>query len=55
MMTEHKKLKRYSDQYHCDHCGKTWDVNDPYPPGCKLKTGRDWIDEIKRNLRTKKQ
>jgi hypothetical protein len=42
-MTDHKKARQYSDQMHCSHCGKQWDVNDPKPPQClpvtlKVKT-----------------
>ena len=34
-MNGHKQARQYSDQMHCHHCGKQWDVNDPEPPPCK--------------------
>ena len=34
MTHNHKAARRHSDQYHCHHCGKQWDVNDPDPPEC---------------------
>lgn len=51
MKPEHKKVLRYSDQYHCEYCGKTWDVNVPEPPPCK--TGRDWFREMREKIKTK--
>lgn len=42
------QLRQYSDQMHCYHCGKQWDVNDPEPPECK--TGMDWLREIKNKI-----
>ena len=33
-MTTHKKARQYSDQIYCSQCGKSWDVNDQYPPDC---------------------
>jgi hypothetical protein len=35
MNHNHVSAVRYSDQYHCSHCGKQWDVNDTNPPDCK--------------------
>ena len=34
MNHNHKSARQYSDQYHCSHCGKQWDVNDTDPPEC---------------------
>ena len=34
MTTQHKNARQHSDQMHCSHCGKQWDVNDPEPPAC---------------------
>ena len=40
-MNGHKQARQYSDQMHCHHCGKQWDVNDPEPPPCKdVESGR---------------
>lgn len=48
---DHKQLRRYNDQYHCSHCGRIWDIDDPKPPPCK--TGEDWLKEIKERLNSK--
>jgi hypothetical protein len=48
-MNGHKKPRRYSDEIHCSHCGKTWDVNDPEPPACK--TGHDMFLELRNKLK----
>ena len=42
------QCRQYSDQLHCSHCGKQWDINDPEPPPCK--TGSDWLREIKNKI-----
>ena len=34
----HKAARQYSDQYHCSHCGKQWDVNDTDPPECTIES-----------------
>lgn len=44
-----KSVRRYSDQYHCSHCGKQWDVNDIDPPPCK--THVEWLKELKDKVR----
>ena len=32
--TDHKAARRVNEQYHCHHCGKQWDYDDPDPPEC---------------------
>lgn len=32
------------DQYHCDSCGLSWDINDPEPPECKRITATEVIE-----------
>lgn len=50
MMTGHKNVRRYSDQYHCSECGKQWDINDPDPPQCKRDSsaGENAIREMRK-------
>lgn len=31
--------KQFSDQCHCEVCGKSWDVNDSHPPACDPDLG----------------
>jgi hypothetical protein len=50
MSHNHVSAVRYSDQYHCSHCGKQWDVNDSDPPDCKPLVKVLPIDSIN-NLR----
>lgn len=59
MTPEHKAVRQYSDQYHCSHCGKQWDVNDPNPPECEIAPDNLWesqesvkyhVDDIKKEI-----
>lgn len=43
----HKSARQYGDQYHCSHCGKQWDVNDPEPPECDIQP-KPVVDHIKK-------
>ena len=40
---EHKNARQHSDEMHCSHCGKTWDVNDPEPPECAEQSASDTL------------
>lgn len=31
---KHLMLRVHGDSTHCEHCGKSWDTNDPSPPPC---------------------
>lgn len=48
------RKRRYNDQYHCDHCGTEWDIDDPEPPVCRVDQAREYgnqvIKEIKESL-----
>ena len=35
------KAIQYSDQMNCAQCGLCWDVNDPEPPACQPKPGKE--------------
>jgi hypothetical protein len=48
----HHCLRQYSDQMTCRQCGKTWDVNDPEPPACKIvKTPQQHIAALREILK----
>ena len=58
-MVDHSNVRQYSDQLYCSNCGKTWDVNDPYPPACmsghdKFLQIRDELKRINENDRVKR-
>lgn len=44
MNHNHKAARQYSDQIHCSHCGRQWDVNDPDPPECNPVALVDKLD-----------
>lgn len=55
MNNDHKSPRQYSDQIHCSHCGKQWDVNDPEPPTCTVVVSKpvDHIGNLRNIINTK--
>ena len=49
MNHSHKKVRQYSDQLYCYHCGCTWDVNDIEPPKCV--SGHDSFLKMREELK----
>lgn len=44
------KARQYSDEMQCGWCGLCWDVNDPDPPECRVKTVTGDVSVGRRNL-----